>query len=61
MVEAVQEHDRLRLSPEDVALLCGIVDGFLAHGRVTSERWPRLERIAFDLEVMMRKQEATDV
>lgn len=52
------EHARLRLSPEDAALLWGVVDGFRA--RLGPERWPRLERVAFDLEVMMRKQEGAD-
>lgn len=48
------EHDWLRLSPEDVALLWGIVDGQLLRA---DERLPRLERIKFDLDVMMSKQE----
>ena len=50
-------HHRLRLSPEDVALLWGILDGFRERGRATEERWPRLERILFDLDVMMLEQE----
>lgn len=47
---------RLRLAPDDVPLLWGIVDGFMARN-VDKERWPRLERIRFDLEVMMAEQE----
>lgn len=50
------EHDRLRLAPEDVPLLWGIVDGFMERNG-GSERWPRVERILFDLTVMMGKQE----
>jgi hypothetical protein len=48
------DHSWLRLSPEDVALLWGVVDGQLLKA---TERWPRLERIKFDLDVMMAKQE----
>lgn len=50
------EHDRLRLAPDDVPLLWGVVDGFLARNG-GGERWPRMERILFDLSVMMGKQE----
>jgi hypothetical protein len=52
-------HERLRLSPEDVVLLWGILDGYAT--TKCGERWPRLERIIFDLDVMMRKQEAANV
>lgn len=49
---------RLRLSPEDVVLLWGVVSGQLDKA---TERWPRLERILFDLDVMIREQEAANV
>jgi hypothetical protein len=52
------EHHKLRLSPEDAALLWGVVEGFLIRNK-GKQRWPRLERILFDLDVMMRKQEPT--
>lgn len=52
--QTTETHDRLRLSPEDVLLLWGILDG--ARLKCT-ERWPRLERIIFDLEVMANTKE----
>ncbi len=55
----IAEHDRLRLSPEDAALLWGIVDDFRFR-QASEEPWPRLERIVSDLEAMMRKQENAD-
>lgn len=54
MAEQATDHDRLRLAPDDIPLLWGILD---AHKQAQTERWPRLDRILFDLEVMMRKQE----
>ena len=48
------DHMRLRLSPDDVAMLWGILDG---HREKSSGAWPRLDRILFDLDVAMRKQE----
>lgn len=55
--KAIQEHDWLRLAQDDAALLWGIVSGF-AERMDNGERWPRLERILFDLEVIMRKKES---
>lgn len=54
--QTTREHHRLRLAPEDVALLWGIV-GCFAESNATGERWPRIERIMFDLTVMMEQQE----
>lgn len=54
MTQAVIEHERLRLAPEDVVLLWGVLDG---QRLKCGQRWPRLDRIIFDLEVMMNKQE----
>ena len=53
-------HYFLRLSPEDVVLLWGILDGFRERGRATKERWPRLERLLFDLDTIMQEQENAD-
>lgn len=52
-----REHARLRLSPEDTAIVWGILD---AHRAKQTERWPRLERIIFDLEVFMAEGEKRD-
>ena len=54
--QTTREHHRLRLAPEDVPLLWGVVDDF-AERMESRERWPRLERILFDLRVMMEQEE----
>jgi hypothetical protein len=46
----------LRLSSEDAAILWGIVEG---HMLKATQRWPRMDRIKFDLEVMLRQAEKT--
>ena len=53
--ECAMPHHFLRLSPEDALLLWGILADF--HAKAAGD-WPRLERIGFDLEAMIRKTEA---
>lgn len=55
--QSTREHYRLRLAPEDVPLLWDIVDVFAQRTVKGGERWPRLERILFDLRLMMEQEE----
>lgn len=48
------KNEWLRLAPDDVPVIWGILDGYK---EVLTTQWPRLDRILFDLELMMRKQD----